>query len=253
VTAKLQDNPAIASIKILRVLITERQGDERRIKITRDMTVEREHQDLKLLEAETERKCQEVERQMRFQEKEFEFRLNQVEEFNKQRHAQKLKVIEAYAQVLSKAAELGQLEALGVSSRRRPELPTNGLENTLSQGLNNLQSALQAPPINPLSTYTSAYNKKAALTARLASETTEISKIDGVEGCYLEIGKEEDEEQVVVKFDKRMLNIRCSLGYPHIAPQVRWADNGHTQVPIQWSEGKSLSHIVADIQATGQA
>jgi regulator of protease activity HflC (stomatin/prohibitin superfamily) len=267
VTAKLQDNPATKGIKILRVLITERQGDTRCIEIAQEKTVEHKRQELVLLQEETERKRKEEERKVRIREAEIEaetegrlaaikwqqVQLEQAAELNKQHHERALKIIEAYAQVLSKAAELGQLEALGVSSRRRPELATGGLESMLNQGLSNLQSALQAPTISPLPTYASSYNEKAALAARLAAEAAEVAELEGVKQCYVGVCKKEKGNTVFVWLDGRRLSICCPLDYPQTAPKVQWADNGHHKVPLNWSEGMSLSHIVADIRATAQA
>ncbi len=267
VTTKLQDNPATKGLEILRVLITERQGDERCIEIAQQKTVELKQQELILLKERTERRRKEEEKQVRIREAEIEaeaesrlaavkwqrVQLEQAAELNKQRHEQALRIIDAYTEVLSKMAELGQLEALGVSSRRRPELATGNLENMLSQGLNSLQSALQVPALSPLPTYAGSYNEKAALAARLAAEAAEVAKMEGVEKCYLDIGKEEEkEERVFVRVNHRTLRIRCPLGYPQVAPQARWTDNGHNKVHIHWSQGMSLSHIIAGIQAKAQ-
>ena len=130
---------------------------------------------------------------------------------------------------------------------------TGGLESMLNQGLSNLQSALQAPTISPLPTYASSYNEKAALAARLAAEAAEVAELEGVKQCYVGVCKKEKGNTVFVWLDGRRLSICCPLDYPQTAPKVQWADNGHHKVPLNWSEGMSLSHIVADIRATAQA
>jgi hypothetical protein len=167
-----------------------------------------------------------------------------------QRHEQTLKVIETYGRVLSEAAKLGQLETVGISSRRRPELGGGGLEDALKQGLSNLQNVLQLPSPFPGSEQMTQVDERTARWTRIAAEVDGISRLDGVRSCSIAIEGKQENCRVMVQCESRAIDIVCPPGYPGVAPEVRWADNGREQVPISWSEGMFLKDILQTIQVT---
>ncbi len=280
VAAKLKANPAVRGIEILRVLITERRGDERRIQIVQTATIERtrvssdmtlvsqqmdlerQNQALVVLRAETERKRIEEENKVRIQQADIEaevmrrliqtkwqqVQLDQAAAIYQQRHEQVLKTIDAHALVLSKAAELGQLEAFGVSSRRRPEFAVGGLEATLNQGLHNLQRMLQVPSLIPAPGQIAQPDDRKALRMRLMTEVDELSDLADVGQCSLGFGRDGEQDHVVVQVGNRTVDVACYPGYPQVPPEVRWADNGQQKASIRWSEDMSLKHLVAMLQ-----
>jgi hypothetical protein len=284
IAIRLKRDPAIRGIKILQVFVTGRRGDERCLEITQETTVERarttaeavlvshqkdlerERQSLVLLQAETERRRIEEERKVRIREAEIETeakrllipakweeaRLKLAVDAYAQRHELTLKVIEAYGRVLSEAAKLGQLETVGVSSRRRPELGGGGLEDALKQGLSNLQNVLQLPSPFPGSEQTTPVDERATRWARITAEVDEISRLDGVQKCGIEIDGKDGNCRINVKLDNQAIDIICHPGYPGEAPEVRWAGNGRAQVPVSWSEEMSLREILQEIRVTAE-
>jgi hypothetical protein len=282
IATRLKRDPAIRGIKVLQVLVTGRCGDERCLEIAQETTVkqaraiaeaalvshqkalERERQSLVLLQAETERRRIEEECKVRIREAEIEAeakrllipakwqeaQLKLAVDAYAQRHEQTLKVIETYGRVLSEAAKLGQLETVGISSRRRPELGGGGLEDALKQGLSNLQNVLQLPSPFPGSEQMTPVDERTTRWARIAAEVDEISRLDGVRSCSIAIEEKQGNYRVIVQCESRAIDIVCHPGYPRVAPDVRWADNGREQVPISWSEGMFLKDILQTIQVT---
>lgn len=282
IATRLKRDPAIRGIKVLQVLVTSRHGDERCLEIAQETTVkraraiaeaalvsqqqalERERQSLVLLQAETERRRIEEERKVRIREAEIETeakrllipakwqeaQLKLAVDAYTQRHEQTVKVIETYGRVLSEAAKLGQLEAVGISSRRRPELGGGGLEDALKQGLSNLQNVLQLPSPFPGSEQMTQVDERTARWTLIAAEVDEISRLDGVQKCSIEIDGKDGNCRINVKLGNRAIDIICHPGYPGVAPEVRWAGNGREQVPVSWSEEMSLKEILREIQVT---
>jgi len=168
-------------------------------------------------------------------------------EAHRQRHEQAMEMIKTYGQVFSALAKIEHLGFSGVSSRRRPEIGLNGLGAALQEGLENLRSVLERPlqipnPAQP--------NLKDGhyIPARITAEMRDVRGIDEVQNCYLRIGGEDDEYQVIVVLDNRTLGIKLHSEYPSVAPEFRWLDNGLQEVPVIWSEDMSLKQIVQEIQ-----
>jgi hypothetical protein len=259
IATRLKRDPAIRGIKILQVLVTGRRRDERCIQIAQETTVERDRQSLVLLQAETERKVRIREAETEAEVKSRlvllkwqEAQLKLAVDAYAQRHEQALKVIEAYERVLSEAAKLGPLEAGGVSSRRRPELGGGGLEDALKQGLSDLQNVLQLPSPFPGSEQTTPVDERTRRWARITAEVDEISRLDGVQKCSIEIDGKDGNCQINVRLGNRAIDIICHPGYPGEAPEVRWAGNGREQVPVSWSEEMSLKEILQEIRVTAE-
>jgi hypothetical protein len=259
IATRLKRDPAVRGIKVLQVLVTGRRGDERCIQIAQETMVERDRQSLVLLQAETERKVRireaetEAEVKSRLASLKWqEAQLKLAMDAYTQRHEQTLKVIETYGRVLSEAAKLGQLEAVGISSRRRPELGGGGLEDALKQGLSNLQNVLQLPSPFPGSEQMTQVDERTARWTRIAAEVGEISRLDGVRSCSIETEGKEGNCRVKVQFGSRAMDIICHPGYPGVAPEVWWAGNGREQVPVSWSEEMSLKEILQEIRVTAE-
>ena len=284
IAARLRSDPAIQGVEVLRVLVTDWRVDERCLEINQEAMVEQTRaiaetalvshqkalesvrQSLVLLEAETERMRVEEEHKVRIREAELEAeargllmpskreeaQLELMVDTHRQYHEQRLKLMEAYAQVLSEAARLGQLEAVGISSRRRPEFGGGGLEDALKQGLSNLQNVLQVPTLPPGSEQATQAGERIPLGVRVAAEVAEIACLDGVEGCNIEIDSKEGICRVRVRFQDRAIDIVCHPEYPDTAPEVRWSDNGREQVEIPWSREMSLQDILQEVQATAE-
>jgi hypothetical protein len=227
------------------------------------MELEHARRELVLLEAETERRRVEEESKVRIREAEIEaevvrrslhakwqeIQLELVAEMNRLQHERALKVVEVQGKVLSKAAKLWQLEELGIYSRRRAEPTVGGLEDTLKEGLNNLIYAIEQPRVNPILEQIPELDGRTTFWMRIAAELAEISELEVVQGCYLEMGKQDGKGHLILQLGDRRLDICCHPGYPQVPPDVRWADNGLQPVSFDWSEDMSLKCILGKIQA----
>lgn len=279
IAAQLQTNPAIQGLQILKVLVTDRRGDERRIEIVQEATVEQtrlaeqerllsERMGLEqkrraytLFQAETKRKQIEEERKVRIREAEIEaevaarlmpakqqeIQLELAAETCRQQYELKGKAVDACAQILSEAAKVIPLESWGISSRRRPEFRFESRDAALSQGLASLRALLLQPlPVSALNNM-APHSQHPVLLAHLMTEVIEIGQLDEVQTWHIEPNGSEG-FKVVVQCQNVALDIVCPPGYPSERPDVMISDNG--QAPVEfafsWAEGMSLKDIIVE-------
>ncbi|MFX1352842.1 MAG: SPFH domain-containing protein [Promethearchaeota archaeon] len=278
---ELQSTLRGSGLEVVNVLAAQPQGDERRLEIKRqllidetqisaDQTVvakrielERGQQDLVLVEAETKRKKAEEEQRIRVAQarieatvtqlvrwvREWETQLQLIPELSRQRHEQILEAIKAYGQVLGKMAELGNLEVLGVSSRRRPEeLGLDRIEAVLTQGLANLQKLLIEESRVLASGNADVWQEPhAPLLVRLVGEISELSTIEGCTHTDIELD-ENGSLCLEVHLDGKTVEIICSPDFPATSPEVFVSANGLKRIPymLRQRDPKSLKEVVLE-------
>lgn len=265
---------------VVNVFVTQPQGDERRLDIKRqsqidetqivaDQTVlarkislERGQQALALLQTETKRRQAEEEQKIRLEQarieaevarlvrwvREWETYLQLVPDLSRQQHEQIVETIKAHGQILAKMAELGNLEVLGVSSRRRPEeLGLNRLEAVLMQGLTNLRGLSQQSLGLALGNGDILQDPNLSLLLRLINEIKGLSTIEGLTWTHLK-PDEDGGLCLEVQLNGMRLEITCRPGFPAIRPGVVVSINDHDKTPFLflWSKPRLLKEVVLE-------
>lgn len=269
-----------SGLEVVNIFVGQVEGDERRLEINRQaqvaktriaadqamlagrLSLEREQQALTVLQAETKRKQAVEEQRIQLDQarieaeatalvrsvREWEARLQLLPDLSRQRHEQILEAIKAHGQILGKMAELGNLEVLGVSSRRRPEeLGLDRLEAVLMQGLVNLQALLAQEPMGLASgNGTPPQNSTSSLWGCLANEIEELSTIEGLAWTHLR--PDGDGLRLEVRLNGIGLEITCRPGFPVVRPDVVVSANGHDRMPfaLPWAEPRPLKEVVLE-------
>jgi len=271
-----------SGLQVVNVFVGQPDGDERRLEIKRQsqidgtqfdaeqkalarkMELEHERQALAVLEAETRRKQAEEEQKIRLEQarieaqvtrlvqgvREWETRLQLVPDLSRQRHEQILEAIKTHGHILGKMAELGNLEVVGVSSRRRPEeLGLDRLEGVLVQGLANLQALLaQGSPALTWDGVGDGQESGVPLLFCLANEINALSTVEGWAWTHLEPDKNGG-LCLKARLNGITLEISCRPDFPASRPEIVVSANGHHRVPFlfPWSESRSLKNLVQEI------
>jgi len=276
--ARLRDS----GLQVVNVFVGQPDGDERRLEINRQSQIdntqfdaeqkalvrktelERERQALAVLEAETRRKQAEEEQKIRLEQarietqvtrlvrgvREWETYLQLVPDLSRQRHEQILEAIKTHGHILGKMAELGSLETVGVSSRRRPEeLGLDRLAGVLVQGLANLQ-ALPAQE-TPALTWDGVGNGQESdvpLLVCLANEIDALSTVEGWAWTHLEPDKDGG-FYLEARLNGITLEIFCRPDFPTSRPEIFVSASGHRRVPFLslCPESRSLKKLVQEI------
>lgn len=271
-----------SGLEVVNVFVGQPEGDERRLEIKRQSQIDEaqfdadrmalarqrelklERQTLVVLEAETLRKKAEEEQRIRLEQarieakatqlvqwvREWEARLQLWPDLTRQRHEQILKAIETHGHILGKMAEMGNLETVGVSSRRRPEeLGLAHLQDVMIQGLANLQDLLAQESVGlPSGSVDAKENLDKPLTVRLAGEIAELTTIEGLTWTHLEPDKN-GRLHLEAHLNGVMLEITCRPGFPTTRPEIVVSANGHKRVPFlfPWSEPRSLKELILEV------
>jgi len=270
-----------SGLELINVFVSQPEGDERRLEIKRQaqiaeaqitadqtmlarkISLEREQQALALLQAETRRKQAAEEQKIRLEQarieaevttlvqwiREWEAHLQLMPDLSRQRHEQILEAIKAHGQILGKMAELGNLEVLGVSSRRRPEeLGLDRLEAALMQGLANLRALLAQERLEPASGNGDiSQGSNLSLLVRLANEIKGLTTIEGLVWTHLK-PDEDNGLRLGVRLNGIVMEITCRPGFPTVRPEVVVSANGHDRIPfpLPWPEPRPLKEVVLE-------
>ena len=258
IRSRLQTTLRGSGMQVVNVFVGQSQGDERRLDIKRQSRVDetrisengrileekmdlgRKEQKLVLQQAETARLRAEEEQKIQLEQarieasvarllkevREWEVRLQLIPELTKQRHEQLLENTRAHAKILSKTAQLGTMQGLPVSSRRRPEgWGIEGIEGIMTQGLMSLQGLPAEVPMHPDTA------SSEALPSRLARDLLELSAVEGL--TWTVNGQKEDEMlQINVQYDGLTITITFDPRCPEDRPDVVVASNGRRMQPV---------------------
>lgn len=292
---RLRKSPSVEGLVIEDVVILERVGDERRVEIMQEATVEEtriaeesrlqikrdkarlrdlaghreiaeRQQEIAILEAETERLRAEEEEKLKLARSRLEATVAQIEqeqarwqaELERQReererarerevlelkaqHEEAMEVIKGLSAITIEAAKSGQLENLGISRRRRPELAiVEGQESVVGQGLQALRAlkdgveSLSPPAFEGENGY-----------RRVQEEEERLKELEGVE-YQLTVRQSRIAEANVVSGEKTLI-VQCPPEYPNVAPTVTLIDSQGQErsLDLQWEEDFYLSDLIS--------